>query len=109
MVDDKTFAKIGAEMLKKLEAALTDVDDRLEADLAGDVLTLSFADGAKYIVNTHSAAKQIWAAAERRAWHFTPHPDTGQWLEPRDGSELVATLTDVVSRKLGRALTLAVR
>ena len=34
MTDDKSFSKRAAETLKALEKAFTDVDDRLEADLA---------------------------------------------------------------------------
>lgn len=104
-LDEQTFLKHGSAMLKRLDKALADIDG-LEVDLAGDILNLGFDDGTTYVVNTHAAARQIWAAAERRAWHFTPDLDTGRWTEPRDGSELVDVLSQVVSRKLGRSVTL---
>ena len=104
-LDEKTFLQHGSAMLKKLDRALSDIDG-LDVDLSGDILNLGFEDGTTYVVNTHSAARQIWAAAERRAWHFTPDLATGKWIEPRDGSELVEVLSGVVSRKLGRPVAL---
>jgi CyaY protein len=108
MMDEKRFDRIGAEMLKKLERALTDLDDRMEADLGGDVLTVEFQGGRPFIINTHRNARQIWLSAELRAWHFSPDEATGRWVEPRDGSELVATLAELLGRKLGRPVALQV-
>lgn len=106
MTDEKAFSKRAAETLKALETALTDVDDRLEADLAGDVLTLEFSDGRTYIVNSHSAAQQVWLSADARAWHFSFDAAKARWIDTREGRELYAHLGEVVSKKLGRDVKL---
>jgi CyaY protein len=106
MSHDPVFARLAADTLKKLEKACTDLDDRLEADLGADVLTLEFADGRKYIVNSHSAAKQIWVSAEARAWHFSHDDAQGRWIDTREGRELWALVGEVVSKKLGRDVKL---
>ena len=106
MADDKIFAKKASETLKSLEGAVVDLDPRLEADLGGDVLTLEFDDGKTYIVNSHSAAKQIWVSAESRAWHLSFDEATGKWVDTREGRELLTLLGEVLSRKLGRTISL---
>ncbi len=103
---ETAFERVADDTLRALERALADVDS-LEVDLQMGVMTLEFADGAKYIINSHRAAKQIWMAAERTAWHFDPVAQGREWKAPKDGSELWATVEAVLSRKLGAAITLA--
>ena len=93
--------------LRALVQALDTVDaEGFEAELASDILTLEFADGTRYVVNSHRAARQIWMAAERLAWHFDWVPEKSQWIAAKSGDELWATLQKVVSTKLGRQLAL---
>jgi CyaY protein len=94
--------------LQALVGALDDVDsDAFEAELANDILTLEFEDGARFVINSHRAARQIWMAADRNAWHFDWLPEKKQWLAAKSGDELWGTLSRVVGQKLGRAITLA--
>jgi CyaY protein len=60
------------------------------------------------VVNSHRAARQIWMAAERSAWHFDLAAD-GRWIATKSGDELWAAVEGVVGRKLGRAVALARR
>ncbi|WP_434421177.1 iron donor protein CyaY [Nannocystis pusilla] len=74
--------------------------------LAGDVLTLSFKDGARFVINAHSAAGQIWMAAGTTAWHFDFVPEQGQWIARKSDEELMATVARVVGAKLGTEVSL---
>jgi CyaY protein len=72
------------------------------------VLTLTLADGQKIIVNSHRAAGQIWMAAFRQAWHFSPREDGGggcTWHT--DSDELRTTLARVLREHLGHPVPLA--
>ena len=93
--------------LTALLAALDAYPDELFAELGADVLTIEFDDQARYVVNSHLAARQIWLAAERSAWHFDYHPASGQWLDTKTQVELWAQLEQVLTRKLGHEVTLA--
>jgi CyaY protein len=104
-MDDKEFARRAAETLGKLDDALRDVDG-VEADLAGDILTLEFEDGTKFVVNSHSAAKQIWVSANMQAWHFGWDPRALRWEDTRSGVELFAELGKLVSSKLSQPVQL---
>lgn len=93
--------------LGRLMRALDDIeDDAFEAELAGDILTLEFRDGARYVLNSHRAARQIWLAADRNAWHFDWLAEKNAWIAQKSGDELWATLARLLGKKLGRALAL---
>jgi len=79
----------------------------LEAELASDILTIEFADGTRYVLNSHRAARQIWLSAERSAWHFDYVPAAKTWVAAKSGDELWSTLTRLLSTKLGIGVTLA--
>jgi CyaY protein len=100
--EERAFPQLGA-LLAALDAL---DDDELEAELASDILTIEFSDGARYVVNSHRAARQIWMAAERNAWHFDWVVDRGAWVAGKTGDELWATLSRVLEKKLGRAVAL---
>lgn len=94
--------------LKALLAAIDALDtESLEAELSSDILTLEFSDGAKYVVNSHRAARQIWLAAERTAWHFDWLASESRWIAQKTGDELWSTLSRILSAKLGRPIQLA--
>lgn len=101
---EKAFEARAFPELKMLLDAFDAFPDELFAELGGDVITIEFNDQARYVINSHAAARQIWLAAERSAWHFDAHPD-GRWLDRRTGSELWATVRELLGKKLGRAVT----
>lgn len=102
---DQAFDSAAEAQLRRLEKALASFDpDEVEADIGGDVLTLSLGDGGKIIINRHRAARQIWMAALRKAWHFDPK-EGGAWRTAA-GEELVATLEQVLTEKLRRPIKL---
>jgi CyaY protein len=101
------FEKAADRELTRLVAALDAAALDVEVELSMGVLTLEFGDGTKYVVNSHRAAKQIWLAAERSAWHFDPDASGSTWVAPKSGDELWATLRGVLGRKLGKDVALA--
>jgi CyaY protein len=104
-MDEKEFARSAAEALRKLDDALRDLDG-LDVDLAGDILTLEFEDGSKFVANSHSAAQQIWLSANMQAWHFGWHENTRSWRDTRSGAELFTELGRLVSEKLAEPVKL---
>jgi CyaY protein len=100
------FDQIADAELRHLEKALGDLDpDELDVELSQGVLTCTFADGQKLIINSHHAAGQIWMAAFRNAWHFSPREQEGrvEWRTERE--ELRATLRRLVGERLGHEVT----
>jgi CyaY protein len=91
-----------AALERSLEALDVDVDLQRKAD---GVLELEFGDGSKMIVNRHAAAREIWVAAKAGGFHF--RYDGGGWRDTRDGTELFAALSRLVSSQSGGAVRLA--
>ena len=86
--------------------AVSQISDDIDPDLQMGVLSIQFEDGTKYVVNSHRAARQIWMAAERRAWHFDWQPEAKAWVAAQSEDELWSTLEGVLGRKLGLKVTL---
>ncbi|HLT39206.1 MAG TPA: iron donor protein CyaY [Enhygromyxa sp.] len=106
-MDRKTFYSESSKALRHMDEALGELEhDDLDVDLAGDVLTLGFANGDRFVINAHSAAEQIWMAAGTTAWHFDFVAERGQWIAHKTGDELMATVARVVGDKLGQAVVL---
>jgi iron-sulfur cluster assembly protein CyaY len=78
----------------------------VEAELASDILTIEFVDGTRYVVNSHRAARQIWMAAERNAWHFDWVPEKQRWIAAKSGDELWTTVSRIVGKRLGAPIAL---
>lgn len=96
------FSKVATAALEHIEDGLAALEhENLDVDLAGDVLTLEFGDGTQFVINAHSAAGQVWMAANRNAWHFDYGQDAGTWVASKNGDELMATVCKEVGGKLG--------
>ena len=84
---------------------LDEVDpDDLDVDLAMGVMTMTFADGRKCIMNRQTAAHQIWLAEGATAWHFAREGEA--WMDTKGRGELRQVLSAVHSRRLGQPVAL---
>lgn len=104
-MDEREFESRAALVLAAIEQALEAAE--LDADFElkdGGILEIEFEDRAKIIVNRHGAAREIWVAARSGGFHF--RWDGGAWRDTRDGSELFAALSKLVSEQLGRGVRL---
>lgn len=101
------FEKAADRELHRLLTALDATGRDLEVELSMGVLTIELEGGTKYVVNSHRAARQIWLAADRSAWHFDLDAATGRWVAAKNGDELWSTLRAVLENKLGGPVTLS--
>ncbi len=106
-MDRADFHTLASDALTHIDRRVGELElDELDIQLGGDVVTIAFTDGTRYVINAHSAAGQIWMAAERTAWHFDHDALTGRWVAARTGDELMATIARVLSQKLGHPVAL---
>jgi CyaY protein len=105
MLSDSQFEALATHVLERVEAALEasgiDADFELKE---GGVLEIEFADGSKIIVNRHAAAREIWVAARAGGFHF--RWDGAAWRDTREGGELFAALSKLLSAQGGDAVLL---
>ena len=102
-MDEQAYLKLADATFKRIEDLLEDVDaDDVDVERAGDVLTLAFKNGKKCIVNTQRPTRQIWLAANARAWHFSFDEAQGRWLDDKgQGVELFAKIAAIVKEHAG--------
>jgi len=79
-------------------------DDVIDIDThrTGGLLELAFPDGSKIVVNTQPPLQEMWLASRAGGYHF--RYDGARWVDTRDGSEFVETLSREASAQGGRAL-----
>ncbi|HRP97751.1 MAG TPA: iron donor protein CyaY [Rhodocyclaceae bacterium] len=105
-MDESAFNALADAELVRIEAAIEACGAEVDIESKpGGVLELEFENGSKIIVNRHSAAQEIWVAARSGGFHFGPAD--GAWIAGRDGAELYATLSRLVSEQAGAAVTVA--
>jgi len=104
-MNETDFEALAGAALAKIEQALeasgVDADFELKA---GGVLEIEFADASKMVINRHGAAREIWVAARSGGFHF--RWDGSAWRDTRDGTELFAALSKIVSTQGGQAVLL---
>jgi len=104
-MDDRDFAALADAALVRVEAALEESGVDADVELKeGGVLEIEYADGSRMIVNRHAAAREIWVAARAGGFHF--RWDGSRWRDTRDGRELFAALSQLVSAQSGQPVLL---
>ena len=98
MIDESSYQALADQAFRALETMLDDVDaDDVDVERSGDVLTLTFKDGKKAVVNTQRPTRQIWLAANARAWHFAWDAASERWLDDKgQGVELFDRVAAIV-------------
>jgi iron-sulfur cluster assembly protein CyaY len=105
-MDERQFEALATQALQRIERALD--ESGIDADFElkeGGVLELEFGNGSKIIVNRHGAAREIWVAARSGGFHF--RWDGSAWRDTRDGKELFAALSKLVSAQSGTGVILS--
>ena len=97
------------EYLSRAEAVLAAVEravdtaneGEVDIDLErnGSVLTLTFENGSKIIVNLQPPMKEVWIAAKSGGYHFR-YTD-GAWRDTRSGREFYEALTEYATQQAG--------
>jgi CyaY protein len=103
-ISESDFLAAAERTLGAIESAVEACDADVDATRAGNVLTLELSDGSKIVVNSQTPMRQIWVAARSGGFHYEWRD--GGWRDTRDGSELFAALSRLVSAQGGVAVLL---
>lgn len=105
---ETSFAVRAAQLLDEILEQLEAVDalEDLEMDLVDGVLTVTFDDGGKIIINRQEATEQIWVASPLGPAHFGFDDAQGCWVDDRSGETLVRTLERAFSEKMREEIEL---
>jgi len=104
-MEETEFATLAEHALARIEAALEESGVDADVELkAGGVMEIEYADGSKMVINRHAAAREIWVAARSGGFHF--RWEGGAWRDTREGTELFAALSKLVSAQSGQPVRL---
>lgn len=108
-MDESSYQRLADAAFRAIGDGFENVDpDLVDCEPSGDVVTLTLRGGKKCVVNTQRPARQIWLAANARAWHFSWDPEAHRWMDDKGrGDELFATLRAIVKEATGADVTFA--
>ncbi|MBP0598597.1 iron donor protein CyaY [Herbaspirillum sp. LeCh32-8] len=106
---ESEFLDLADATLSTIEAVLEKTCDETDLDVecsrSGNVLEVEcISDGSKIIINSQAPMKEMWVAARSGGFHY--RYDGQRWLNTRDGSELYAALSEIVSKQGGVQVSL---
>lgn len=101
MLSESEYVSRATAELTALMTALDAIEaEGLDCELENDILTLELQETTRYVLNSHRAARQIWMAADRTAWHFDYDPEKSCWVAAKNGDELWDTVRRVLALRL---------
>lgn len=98
-----SFADRAERFLARFEQAVDRVADDLDIDVlrAGNVVTLTFDNDHRLVVNSQAAAEEIWVAARSGGFHYRWDPDADQWRDGRSGETIDVALRRLIGLETG--------
>ncbi len=108
-MNESEFLSLAEASLDAIERGIDiacDEDDMdLECNRSGNVLEIEcLPNRGKVIINSQQAMSELWVAAKSGGFHY--RHDGQVWRNTRDGSELFAALSDIISAQAGVKLKL---
>jgi CyaY protein len=85
-------------VLERIERSIDD-EPQLDVDLEAGILTVTFPDATRVIVNRQTPNREIWVAARSGGFHFASRE--GEWRDTRSGEELFTALARVIESQGG--------
>ena len=100
-MNDSEFHQLADQLLLSVEERLDEHDGDADIDYEthGSVMTLSFENGSKIVINRQEPLHQVWLATKAGGYHFSyqdPH-----WICDRSGTEFWTLLEQACTTQAG--------
>ena len=105
-MNDTEFHQLADKLMRYIEEAIDNIDGDADIDYEtnGGVMSLSFENGTKIIINKQEPMHQIWLATKSGGYHFDYRDD--RWYCDRSGQEFLSLLSEACSQQSGEDLSL---
>lgn len=98
------FIELAESTLQRIQSAVEAVDDDLDVDRQGNVLTIEFDDGFQIVINMQTPTRQLWLASLKGGHHYER---SGQeWLDTCSRHSITEDLSALLTQKFGRVVKL---
>ncbi|HEX9842139.1 MAG TPA: iron donor protein CyaY [bacterium] len=104
-MSESEFRQLAKAIYDRIEAEFDEVDpDQVECEVAQGALTLTLADGARWVLSQQPPVRQLWlaVASKGRAYHFDYDAASGSWRDDKgEGLELLSCLQGLLAEVAG--------
>lgn len=104
-MNDSQYNVIADEILLAVEEAIEDCGMDIDYEATGGLLTLTFKNGSKIILNKQAPLHEIWVATKFNGYHFVFQEE--QWIDKRGGEEFWQFLSQAVSQQADQNVELS--
>lgn len=95
------FRTLTEQLFSNIEVYLDDYSEEHDIDIDyetnGNVITISFPNSSKIIVNTQEPLYQVWLATSKQGYHFDYIDD--QWICSRTNQNFKTVFSDSVAEQ----------
>ena len=103
-MNDSQYNIIAEDLLLAVEEAIEECGVDIDYEGVGGLLTLTFKNGTKVIINKQAPLHEIWVATKFNGHHFAFSDDI--WIDKRGGDEFWQFLSAAVSKQAETEITL---
>lgn len=103
-MNDVEYDELTDAVLLAVEEAIERLDLDLDFESNGGLLSISFPDKSKIIINKQPPLQQLWVATKFNGHHF--EWQNGQWIDNRSGTEFWQLVSTAVSKQAGVVVNL---
>ena len=104
-MNDSQYNLIADELLLAVEEAIEDSGVDIDYEGVGGLLTLTFKNTSKIIINKQAPLHEIWVATKFNGHHFVLNNE--HWNDKRSGDEFWQFLSEAVSTQAETNITLS--
>lgn len=108
-MNDSQYNLMADELFLAIEEAVEEVVESSGEDIdyegVSGLLTLTFTNGSKIIINKQAPLHEIWVATKFNGHHFSLNND--QWQDKRSGEELWQFLSSAINTQADINITLS--
>lgn len=104
-MNDTQFHQLADKLTFYIEQAIDnyDGDSDIDYEIQGNVMTISFENGSKIIINRQESMHQVWLATKNGGYHFDYRD--GEWISDRSGEPFLALLSEAFTQQSGETVT----
>lgn len=106
-MDESEFNQRVDDILEQIEDAIEEIGADIDYETAGGILTLTFNNDSKIIINRQTPVRQIWVAARQGGFHFVYNDNVDQWQLEGGEQELFAALNQYCSEQAGEPIAIS--
>jgi len=103
-MNDSEYNITAEDLLLAVEEAIEDCGHDIDYEGVGGLLTLTFKNSTKIIINKQAPLHEIWVATKFNGHHF--NFDNDQWTDKRGGGEFWQFISKAVSVQAEAEITL---